>query len=58
MDMVLQSLSVMLMGMCGIFIVMGIISVAVSLLNRFFIEKKLAKRIDACTGCLRRLEIQ
>lgn len=26
MDMVLQSLSVMLMGMCGIFIVMGIIS--------------------------------
>lgn len=34
MDMVLQSLSVMLMGMCGIFIVMGIISVAVSLLNR------------------------
>lgn len=27
MDMVLQSLSVMLMGMCGIFIVMGIISV-------------------------------
>ena len=30
MDMVLQSLSVMLMGMCGIFIVMGIISVAVS----------------------------
>ena len=34
MDMVLQSLSVMLMG--GIFIVMGIISVAVSLLNRFF----------------------
>ena len=36
MDMVLQSVSVMLMGMCGIFIVMGIISVAVSLLNRFF----------------------
>jgi len=31
-----QSLSVMLMGMCGIFIVMGVISVAISLLNRFF----------------------
>ncbi len=33
---VLQSLGVMLMGMCGIFIVMGVISVAVSALNRFF----------------------
>ena len=36
MEMVLQSLRVLLMGMCGIFIVMGIISVAVSLLNRLF----------------------
>ena len=36
MEMELQSLGVMLMGMCGIFIVMGIISVAVSLLNRLF----------------------
>lgn len=36
MEMVLQSLGVMLMGMCGIFIVMGILSVAVSLLNRLF----------------------
>lgn len=36
MEMVLQSLRVMLMGMCGIFIVMGVISVAVSLLNRLF----------------------
>lgn len=36
MDLVVQSLGVMLMGMCGIFIVMGIISGAVSLLNRFF----------------------
>ena len=34
--MVFQSLRVKIMGMCGIFIVMGIISVAVSLLNRFF----------------------
>lgn len=33
---VLQSLGVMLMGMCGIFIVMGVISIAVSLLNRLF----------------------
>lgn len=33
MDMVLQSLSVMLMGMCGIFIVMGIISVTLSLIH-------------------------
>lgn len=33
---VIQSLGVMLMGMCGIFIVMGVISVAVSMLNRFF----------------------
>lgn len=33
---VMQSLGVMLMGMCGIFIVMGAISVAISLLNRLF----------------------
>ncbi|MEG0911328.1 MAG: OadG-related small transporter subunit [Ruthenibacterium sp.] len=36
MDLVLQSLSVMLMGMCGIFIVMGLISVSIAVLNRFF----------------------
>lgn len=36
MDMVLQSLSVMVMGMCGIFIVMGLISVCISALNRLF----------------------
>lgn len=36
MEMVLQSLGVMLMGMCGIFIVMGIISIVISLLNRLF----------------------
>ena len=36
MHLVLESLTVMLMGMCGFFLLMGIISVAVSLLNRFF----------------------
>ncbi len=36
MDIVLDSLGVMLMGMCGIFIVMGLISAAISLLNRLF----------------------
>ncbi len=36
MEMAGQSLVVMLMGMCGIFIVMGIISVAISFLNRLF----------------------
>lgn len=36
MEQLLQSLGVMLMGMCGIFIVMGIISLVVSALNRFF----------------------
>ncbi len=36
MDQLLQSLGVMLMGMCGIFIVMGVISLAVSTLNRLF----------------------
>lgn len=36
MDMILQSLGVMLMGMCGIFIVMGVISLAISLLNKVF----------------------
>jgi len=36
MEQVVQSLWVMLMGMCGIFIVMGIISLAISILNRVF----------------------
>lgn len=36
MEMIVQSLGVMLMGMCGIFIVMGIISLAISLLNKAF----------------------
>lgn len=36
MDQLLQSLGVMLMGMCGIFIVMGLISVAISALSRLF----------------------
>ncbi|WP_367924913.1 OadG-related small transporter subunit [uncultured Ruthenibacterium sp.] len=36
MEQLVQSLGVMLMGMCGIFIVMGIISLAVTALNRFF----------------------
>ena len=36
MDMVVQSLSVMLMGMCGIFIVMSLISLSITLLNRIF----------------------
>lgn len=36
MEQVIQSLGIMLMGMCGIFIVMGIISLAISLLNRIF----------------------
>ena len=33
---VLQSLSTMLFGMCGIFIVMGVISLSIALLNRVF----------------------
>lgn len=36
MDMILQALNVLILGMCGIFIVMGAISVAISLLNRLF----------------------
>lgn len=36
MDLVIQSLGVMVMGMCGIFIVMGLISVSIAVLNRFF----------------------
>ncbi|MEG2930842.1 MAG: OadG family protein [Ruthenibacterium sp.] len=36
MDQIVQSLGIMLMGMCGIFIVMGIISLAISLLNKVF----------------------
>lgn len=31
-----QSLNTMLFGMCGIFIVMGIISLSIALLNRVF----------------------
>lgn len=36
MDQLLQSLNIMLMGMCGIFIVMGLLSGVTSLLNRWF----------------------
>ncbi len=36
MDLVIQSLGVMVMGMCGIFIVMGLISASIAVLNRFF----------------------
>ncbi|MEF9865717.1 MAG: OadG-related small transporter subunit [Oscillospiraceae bacterium] len=36
MEQVITSLSVMLMGMCGIFIVMGLISLAISILNKIF----------------------
>ncbi|MEG0178990.1 MAG: OadG-related small transporter subunit [Oscillospiraceae bacterium] len=36
MEQVFTSLSVMLMGMCGIFIVMGLISVSISVLNKLF----------------------
>ena len=35
MEQIFQSLSVMLMGMCGVFIVMAAISLAISALNRF-----------------------
>lgn len=33
---VMQSLEVMLFGMCGIFLVMGVISLSIMLLNRLF----------------------
>ena len=36
MDLIIQSLGVMLMGMCGIFIVMGLISGCITLLNKAF----------------------
>ncbi len=36
MEQILQSLGVLVMGMCGIFLVMAVISVAISVLNRFF----------------------
>ena len=36
MEQILQSLGVLVMGMCGIFLVMDVISVAISVLNRFF----------------------
>ena len=36
MEQLVQSLGVMLMGMCGIFIVMGIISLVINALNRLF----------------------
>ncbi|MEG0397120.1 MAG: OadG-related small transporter subunit [Oscillospiraceae bacterium] len=36
MEQVITSLGVMLMGMCGIFIVMGLISLAISILNKIF----------------------
>lgn len=36
MEQIIESLGVMLMGMCGIFIVMGLISICISALNRAF----------------------
>ena len=36
MEQLLQSLNVMLLGMCGIFIVMSVPSLAIALLNRMF----------------------
>ena len=36
MEQLVQSLGVMGMGMCGIFIVMALISLAISLLNKAF----------------------
>ena len=36
MDLVIQSLGVMVMGICDIFIVMGLISASIAVLNRFF----------------------
>lgn len=36
MEQLLQSLNVMLLGMCGIFIVMSVLSLAITLLNRMF----------------------
>ncbi len=36
MEQLLQSLNVMLLGMCGIFIVMSVLSLAIALLNRMF----------------------
>ncbi len=36
MEQLLQSLNVMLLGMCGIFIVMGVLSFALAMLNRVF----------------------
>ena len=36
MEQLLQSLNVMLLGMCGIFIVMSVLRLAIALLNRMF----------------------
>ena len=36
MEQLLQSLNVMLLGMCGIFIVMSVLSLVIALLNRMF----------------------
>ncbi len=36
MEQLLQSLNVMLLGMCGIFIVMSVLSLAIARLNRIF----------------------
>ena len=36
MEQLLQSLNVMLLGMCGIFIVMSVLSLEFALLNRMF----------------------
>jgi len=37
--MIIESLRVMLIGMAGVFFVMGIISLAITILNRFSKEK-------------------
>lgn len=39
MENLVTSLGVMLMGMCGIFIVMGLISVSIAVLNKLFNKK-------------------
>ena len=44
MEQLLQSLNVMLLGMCGIFIVMSVLSLAIALLNRMF-KNKMKKRL-------------
>lgn len=54
MEQLLQSLNVMLLGMCGIFIVMSVLSLAIALLNRMFKSewKKLRARPGDRAGAL------